>query len=279
MSEIVNIRPLIDKLRISLISSGKNLAKKALAAVTVGCDHATCVYISSQQKLARELNVEYQLHELPENISQSRLEAKIHSLNLDPGVKGIIIHKPLPAEIDQFSLFSLISPDKDIEGVTPFNLGRIVLKQPQFIPPTVLSVLAIIDHSRIELYGRDIVLVGFSAHIGKPLSLILADRMATVNITHIATWEKGRLPDYIKQADVVISCVGKPGVISGDWIKPGAAVIDVGISRCNGKVTGDVEFEKAAEKASLITPVPGGVGPLTTWFLFKNFIEAEDHAE
>ena len=194
-------------------------------------------------------------------------------MNRNRAIHGVMLNKPLPLRGEEYSLFESLVPHKDIEGLTPYNLGRIMLKKSYITPPTVLSILKVISMSRCNLWGQNTVIVGFSTHIGKPLSILLADQFSTVSITHIATFRTKRLPFYVRNADILISCVGKPLLIKGEWIKKGALVIDVGISEYKGKVVGDVEFLKAKKRAACITPVPGGVGVLTNLFLFKNLLQ------
>lgn len=274
MSTIFNAQPLYESIAEILKQESAALTHKTLASVSIGNDYSTSIYTASQAKAAQALGIHYIPMHLSENISQAQAIDEIHSLNTDPSIAGILLNKPFPDHCDESALFSAINPHKDIEGLTPHNLGGLLWGEPEFVSPTVLSVLEILDYSEIELYGTEVTLVGFSTLIGKPLALMLARRFATVTITHIATYEKERLPFYLAQADVVISAVGKPHIIPGEWIKKGAVVIDVGIGHKNGKTCGDIDFESAVKRASLITPVPGGVGKLTTMFLFKNLIKA-----
>jgi methylenetetrahydrofolate dehydrogenase (NADP+)/methenyltetrahydrofolate cyclohydrolase len=233
------------------------------------------LYLKAQERLAKKLNIDFRPYSFKKNTKASTLVRRIKELNRNKSVQGVIINKPLPLKGSEYALFCALAPTKDIEGITPYNLGMIFLKQPCFLPPTVLSVLEIIKISGVDLWGKDTVIVGFSTHIGKPLSILLADQFSSVSITHIATFQKKKLACYIKNADVVISCVGKPFLIKGDWIKKRSLIIDVGIAKYKGTVCGDVEFEAAREKAAYITPVPGGVGLLTKLFLFKNLLKAK----
>lgn len=274
MAEVITAQSIAKRLRTALKKKRKTLGKIALASLQVGKDEATEVYISAQKRVARQLDIEYKFYGFPKNASPQSVGKLIDELNKDNQVKGIIIHRPLPSAYDLSLLASGLLPPKDIEGITPYNLGRILLNKPVFVPPTVLSVLKVLEATGVELYGKDVVIVGFTAHIGKPLTILLGDRLSTVCITHIATYQKKRLPFYIRNADILISSVGKPHLIKGEWLKKGAVVIDVGIAKYKGKITGDVDFESAVKRASFITPVPGGVGALTTVFLFKNLIEA-----
>lgn len=274
MPEILNTKVFADTLLGKLKKERAGLGKISLASLTVGNDAPTRIYIAAQKKLAKTLNIDYKVYEFKKTANINSVIELLKELNKSKVVKGIIIHKPLPSEWDEFRLLEILSPEKDIEGITPYNLGRILLRNPLFLPPTVMSVLEILKITRLNLWGKNVVIVGFSLHIGKPLSIILADEFSTVSITHIATYKKRELPAYIRKADIIISCVGHPHLIKGEWIKKGAVVIDVGITKYKNKISGDIEFEKASNKASFITPVPGGVGTLTGVFLFKNLLQA-----
>jgi len=252
----------------------KYRSKIILASIRVGKDAATDSYIGAQERWADELNIEHKVIDFGKSVSQSVVINKIKLLNKNKSVKGIILHTPLPAGWKAQAIFESIAKDKDIEGMTQNNLGAIMIGGASFIPPTVLSVLEFLKLSKIKLYGKNVVIVGFSAIFGKPLSVILADQLATVSLTHIGTSHAGKLGSFLKEADIVISAVGKPSFIKGAWIKKGAVVIDVGISKLGGRICGDIDFKSVIKKASFITPVPGGVGSLTTYFLFENLIKA-----
>lgn len=274
MGKILDITPIKKKLLRTLLRERKKIKEKiVLASLYFGRNSSVDIYISVQKKLSEKLNVEYKLFHFSSQNSLSKTLSTIESLNQDSAVRGIIIHKPLPSKWSEYKILSSLSFYKDIEGITPYNLGRVLLKKPLFVSPTVLSILRILKEAEISFYGKDIVLVGFSSHIGKPLATILLDKLATVSVTHIATYKKKKLPSYLKKADVIISCVGKPKFLKADWVKKGAIVVDVGISSYKGKICGDVD-SKAIEKASLITPVPGGVGSLTPLYLFLNLFKA-----
>lgn len=274
MADILDVDTIYTELKQGLKRAAAKLRRVALASLKVSNDYSLRFYLSSQKHLASELGIELNLIELSAKASINTLLKKIEELNCDKRIKGILINKPLPCAWDEGAIASRINVAKDIEGMNPCNIGKIFSGEPLFISPTVLSILECIKRSRIKMYGKDITIVGFSSLIGKPLAIILGKMFATVSITHIATYKAGHLPFYIKNADILISAVGKPHIIKGNWIKPGAVVVDVGTSRKDGKLVGDVEFESALKRASLITPVPGGVGRLTTLFLFKNFIKA-----
>ncbi len=270
----VEMKEICERLKKELKEEVQDFTSLRLASVSIAKDYACSVYASAQSKVAAELGIDYCPVELEKTSTLDSLLKKIRELNADKSINGIIVNKPFPKSFSDEVVFSAIDDKKDVEGMNPSNLGRIFYAKPLFISPTVLSVLEIISSLELDLYGKEVVIVGFSNLIGKPLALLLGDEFATVNITHIATFEAGKLPLYVGQADVVISAVGKPEVIKGSWIKKGAVVIDVGIGEASGKVAGDVEFKEAKERAAFISPVPGGVGKLTTLFLFKNLIQA-----
>lgn len=264
----------------------KSMPGLCLASVVIGQHPSTSVYLHSQEKLAKELGIKYRFRQLKEHISLGEFKAEIKVLNQDKTVNGIIINKPFPFS-DEEEIFSLIDPDKDVEGVHPFNLGKLFSANKYIsniladktvdllLPPTVRSVLVFLSLSgRHSLRGWKITIVGSSALIGKPLALLLANELATISVVQIGTFEKGELPGYVASADILISAVGQPDLIKGEWIKPGAVVIDVGIGKKEGKTAGDVEFAAACQKASFITSVPGGVGKLTPIFLYSNLILA-----
>ena len=250
------------------------LPSLTLASLVVGKDYSSSVYLSSQKKLADELGVKYFLVELEQTASQQEIVKKIEELNQEEGVTAIVANKPFPKGIEEEDVFGAIDIKKDIEGMNPYNLGKLFTGKNCFISPTVLSILEFLKMSKAKLYGKEIVIVGFSTLIGKPLSILLGREFATVTITHIGTFEAGKLPFHVSNADIVISAAGVPELIKGSWLKQGVIIIDVGVASKQGKLVGDVEFEAAKEKASFITPVKGGVGKLTSIFLFKNLIQA-----
>ena len=271
---ILEAKEIYDVLKERLRARLKSLPTLTLASLTIGKNYSSQVYRASQKKLAESLGVKYLSLELPQNIRVKDALAKIQSFNKNKKITGIVANKPFPSNFTEEIIFSTIDYKKDIEGMNPYNLGLLFVGEPLFISPTVLSILEFIKMSGIDLYGKQVTIVGFSTLIGKPLALILGRKLATVTITHIGTYESGKLPFYVKNSDIVVSAVGKPHIIKGEWIKKGAVIIDVGIGKLNNKVVGDIEFEAAKKKAAFITPVPGGVGKLTSLFLFKNLIDA-----
>ncbi|MEI8349781.1 MAG: bifunctional 5,10-methylenetetrahydrofolate dehydrogenase/5,10-methenyltetrahydrofolate cyclohydrolase [Candidatus Omnitrophota bacterium] len=274
MAKILEAKIIYDRLKLELRRNIAQLPRLTLASLSMADNYSCEVYLNSQRKLAEDVGVDYLAIELPKNVSSQKVIDTIKDLNRKDKITGIMVNKPFPEGLDEAEVFAAIQTQKDIEGVNPYNLGRLFIGEPLFISPTVLSVLELLKTTKVNLYGKEVVIVGFSTLIGKPLALLLGKEFATVSVTHIATYERGRLAAYIKSADIVISAVGKPHLIKGEWIKKRAIVIDVGIGEKDGKLVGDVEFAAARAKASFITPVPGGVGKLTTMFLFKNLLVA-----
>jgi len=198
----------------------------------------------------------------------------IHKLNADKEVNGVIVQTPLPQHIDYKKISEHISAQKDVEGMHPLNMGQVIFGRPRIASCTASAVMELLNSTGIDLYGKEVVVVGHSEIVGKPLALLLLEKFATVTVCHIGTSKAGKLEDHVRRAEVLIVAVGKPGLIKGEWIKEGAIVIDVGINQVGNKIVGDVEFEEAEKRASHITPVPGGVGPLTVAILMRNLIEA-----
>jgi methylenetetrahydrofolate dehydrogenase (NADP+)/methenyltetrahydrofolate cyclohydrolase len=201
------------------------------------------------------------------------MEKTVRALNKDSSVTAVIIQQPLPEHLNSRKIVDLIDPFKDAEGVNPCNLGTLFYGDNVISPCTAAAVMELVLSTGVDLYGKEAVVVGHSRIVGKPLSLMLLNKMATVTVCHVATSDKGVLKDHIGRAEVLIVAVGKPHVIKGDWVREGAVVIDVGINKLGNDIVGDVEFDIASKRASFITPVPGGVGPLTTAMLMRNVIE------
>lgn len=261
------------KAEIRFLKEKTNLEPK-LKSIQIGEESASSVYVKSQEKTARALGIEYETEILKKDISEKNLTEKIKKLNRDEKISAIIVHFPLPKQIDPKIVMTSIEPAKDAEGVHPENLGRLFLGNFKIVPCTPLAVIELIESTGVDLYGKEAVIVGHSDIVGKPMAILLLNKFATTTVCHIATGERGILADHVKRAEILVVAVGKAGIICGEWIKKGAIVIDVGFNKTKGNILGDVEFEGASERASFITPVPGGVGPLTTAMLMKNTIEA-----
>lgn len=250
----------------------KNGVIPGLAVILVGQNPASQVYVRNKRKACAEVGVASFDYNLPESAPQTELEELILKLNIDANIHGILVQLPLPSTLDEQTILQMIDPEKDVDGFHPTNLGRLFIGLPSPRPCTPSGIVTLLDSIGCKLSGKHAVVVGRSKIVGKPVALMLLERHATVTICHSRTHN---LPDVVRSADVVIAAIGSPNFIKGDWIKEGAVVIDVGINRTgDGSLTGDVEFEEASKRASAITPVPGGVGPMTIAMLLKNTIEA-----
>jgi methylenetetrahydrofolate dehydrogenase (NADP+) / methenyltetrahydrofolate cyclohydrolase len=243
-----------------------------LAVVLVGDDPASAVYVRAKAKDAREVGIDTFDHKLPAETAQRDLLDLVHRLNEDPLVDGILVQLPLPKHIDTDAIIEAIRPDKDADGLHPENLGRVAQGRPRFAACTPSGCMRLLAEGGVELAGARAVVIGRSVLVGKPIALLLSNANATVTLCHSRTRD---LAAEVAAADVVVAAIGKAEFVRGAWIKPGAAVIDVGINRgADGKLIGDVEYAAAAERASVITPVPGGVGPMTRAYLLENTVKA-----
>ncbi|MBS0431226.1 MAG: bifunctional methylenetetrahydrofolate dehydrogenase/methenyltetrahydrofolate cyclohydrolase FolD [Proteobacteria bacterium] len=243
-----------------------------LAVVLVGADPASSVYVKNKRRACKQVGFRSFDYDLPAHTSQAELDDLIDGLNGDPAVHGILVQLPLPDHIDGNALIDRIDARKDVDGFSAVNLGHLALRRFGLRPCTPKGVMTLLGHTDRPVRGRHAVVVGVSNHVGRPLVLELLIAGCTTTCCHKFTRD---LDQYVRQGDIVIAAVGKPGIIKGEWIKPGAVVIDVGINRMHdGRLVGDVEYEQAAERASWITPVPGGVGPMTVATLMENTLEA-----
>lgn len=242
-----------------------------LAAVLVGEDPASASYVRSKVKACGEVGIASRHLAPAADIPQAELQAMIGALNADPAIHGILVQLPLPKHLDERVVLESVAAEKDVDGFTFANVGRLVENCPRFVPCTPAGILELLDREQIALQGRHAVVVGRSEIVGKPIALLLLHRHATVTICHSRTVD---LAAETRRADILVAAVGRPRLITGSMIKPGAVVIDVGINRVEGTLVGDVEFESAAQVASAITPVPGGVGPLTVAMLLRNTLRA-----
>lgn len=246
-----------------------------LATVLVGDDPASHVYVRNKRRLAEKVGIKSFHHELPSDTTQDDLERLIVSLNEDDTVDGILVQLPLPGHLDEQRITSLIDPGKDADGLHPYNLGLLVLSRPALVPCTPQGVMRILEHYDIATSGKRAVVVGRSFLVGRPLAMLLGMKGvdATVTMAHSRTAD---LPAVTREADILVAAVGRAKMIGADWVKPGAAVIDVGINRTDDGLVGDVDFDAVAEVAGAITPVPGGVGPMTVAMLMKNTVTAAE---
>lgn len=245
-----------------------------LAVVLVGSDPASQVYVGSKRRGCDECGILSLAHDLPADTSQEKLLSIIDELNEDPTVDGILVQLPVPQHIDEEAVIERIAPEKDVDGFHPYNIGRLTIQMPTLHPCTPRGVMTMLAHTGMNLEGLDAVIVGASNIVGRPMALELLNARCTVTICHSRTKE---LEEKVRNADLVVVGVGRPEMVKGDWLKEGAIVIDVGINRLdNGKLVGDVEFDSARERASWITPVPGGVGPMTVATLLQNTLDAAE---
>jgi len=275
LAKLLEGRPIAERIKEELKAEINSLGiKPVLASIQVGENVGAETYVKSQKKTAQDLGIDYQFYKLEANITESKLIEFIEKLNLDKNINGIIIQMPLPTQIDYKKISQFILPDKDIEGMHPVNIGKIIFGKAKILPCTPQAVMELLKQTGVDLYGKEVVVVGHSEIVGKPLSLLLLDKFATVTVCHIGTSSAGKLEEHVKNAEVLIVAVGKANLIKGNWIKEGSIVIDVGINRVDDKIVGDVEFIEAQKRASWITPVPGGVGPLTVIMLMRNLVEA-----
>lgn len=244
--------------------------KPCLCVIIVGENPASQVYVRNKVKAAAYTGMESRLIELPSSVSEETLLGKIAELNSDPSVDGILVQLPLPKHIDEEKVIYAVAPEKDVDGFHPSNVSLLWLGKECIVPCTPAGVMRLIDSTGVDICGKTAVVVGRSNIVGKPVAKLLLDRNATVVIAHSRTADLGAVT---RQADILVAAVGKPGLIKGEMVRPGAIVIDVGINRTeDGKLCGDVDFASCSEKASWITPVPGGVGPMTIAMLMKNTI-------
>ncbi|UDW83078.1 bifunctional methylenetetrahydrofolate dehydrogenase/methenyltetrahydrofolate cyclohydrolase FolD [Pasteurella canis] len=242
-----------------------------LAVILVGTDSASQVYVGSKRKSCAEIGIHSKSYDLSENTSEDELLTLIDQLNQNVEIDGILVQLPLPKHIDSTKVIERITPEKDVDGFHPYNVGRLCQRIPTLRACTPYGVMKLLETTGINLYGQHAVIVGASNIVGRPMALELLLAGCTVTVTHRFTKD---LEAHVRQADILVVAVGKPQFINGDWVKEGAVVIDVGINRLDGKLVGDVEYAVAAKKASYITPVPGGVGPMTVAMLMFNTLTA-----
>jgi methylenetetrahydrofolate dehydrogenase (NADP+)/methenyltetrahydrofolate cyclohydrolase len=245
--------------------------RPGLATILVGDDPASEVYVAGKRRACVEVGIADHHRHLPADASHEDVAAAIEECNGDPTVSGVLLQLPVPAGLDGPSLTALIEPNKDVDGLTPISVGRLVQGTPGLRPCTPLGILELLDSHDVVLAGAEAVVVGRSQLVGKPISALLLERNATVTMCHSRTRD---LPGVCARADVLVAAVGVPRLIGGDYVKPGGVVIDVGINRTEEGLVGDVDFDAAAERARLITPVPGGVGPMTIAMLVRNTLLA-----
>ena len=245
-----------------------------LAVIQVGADPASSVYVRNKKKACEYVGVRSLAYELPEETTEEKLLELIREMNDRTDVNGILVQLPLPAQIDEKAVIDAIPPEKDVDGFSPVNVGRMQIGEPCYLPCTPAGCIRMIESTGTDIAGKNAVVIGRSNIVGKPAALLLLAKNATVTICHSRT---KNLKEVCAAADILVAAVGREGFVTGDMVKPGAVVIDVGINRgADGKLHGDVNFAEAAEKAAYITPVPGGVGPMTRAMLMLNTVEAAE---
>jgi methylenetetrahydrofolate dehydrogenase (NADP+)/methenyltetrahydrofolate cyclohydrolase len=251
----------------------KHTVRPALAILSFQSP-ASEAYRRAQEREARSLLIGVTGQQLSTQATQETVERSIETWNRDERVHGVFVHQPLPPQIDPQRVSASIDPRKDVEGIHPQNSARRFFAKARIGSCTALAVMELIESTGVDLAGKEAVVVGHSEIVGRPVSMLLLDKLATTTVCHVGTDKAGRLEDHVRRADVLVVAAGKPRLIRGEWIKPGAIVIDVGINVVGGRVVGDVEFEAAKERAAFISPVPGGVGPVTVMMVMNNTVEA-----
>ncbi|MGP6465553.1 bifunctional methylenetetrahydrofolate dehydrogenase/methenyltetrahydrofolate cyclohydrolase FolD [Pantoea agglomerans] len=276
-AKIIDGKTIAQQVRVEVAEKVKQrlaTGKRApgLAVVLVGENPASQIYVASKRRACEEVGFHSRSYDLPATTREAELLELIDALNQDDEIDGILVQLPLPAGIDNVKVLERITPDKDVDGFHPYNVGRLCQRAPTLRPCTPRGIVTLLERYNIDTYGLNAVVVGASNIVGRPMSMELLLAGCTTTVTHRFTKD---LRHHVEHADLLVVAVGKPGFIPGDWIKPGAIVIDVGINRLeSGKVVGDVDFDSASERASYITPVPGGVGPMTVATLIQNTLQA-----
>lgn len=249
----------------------KNGVTPGLAVILVGDDPASHAYVSMKSKACKEVGIYSVMHEMPSTVTESDILSTIQMINENPKIHGLLVQLPLPKHVDSTKILEAIAPAKDVDGFHPFNLGRLVAGLDSFVPCTPLGVMELLKEYGIDVKGKDCVVVGASNIVGKPMASLLLNAGATVDICHIHTRE---LKEHTLRADMIFVGVGKPNLITTDMVKDGAVIVDIGINRVGDKLVGDVAYEEVSKKCSFITPVPGGVGPMTIAMLLSNTLKA-----
>lgn len=280
-AKIIDGKKLAQEIRAKISQEVASLKKEkgivpGLAAILVGDNEASRIYIRNKEAACKEAGMYTEQHLLPSSTSEEKLIQLIEKLNIDPKIHGILVQLPLPKGIDEKKILEAVSPEKDVDGFHPINMGRLLEGKATVIPCTPLGIMKILESIDDPIEGKEAVVVGRSKIVGKPVALLLMEKNATVTICHTRT---KNIEEKIGHADILVAAMGQPAAIKGSWIKKGAVVIDVGINRTTeGKVIGDVEFESAKERAGWITPVPGGVGPMTiAMLLWNTLLLAKSH--
>lgn len=270
-AQIIDGKAIAEKIRAQIKEEVGMLKKKpGLAAVIVGENPASKVYVGMKRKTCEEVGIYSEEHKLPEETTQQELFTLIRKLNMDEKIHAILIQLPVPKQIDVEKMFAEVALEKDVDGFSSVNVGRLVAGNEAAVPCTPKGIIRLLEETGIEIEGKHAVVVGRSNIVGKPVALMLLNRNATVTVCHSRT---KNLANITRQADILVAAIGKAGMITGEMVKEGAVVIDVGINKVDGTIVGDVDFESAKEKAAFITPVPRGVGPMTIAMLLENTLK------
>ena len=279
MAQIIDGKAISAQIREEIALKVKEFNKKTgilpgLAVVIVGENPASQVYVRNKKKACEQVGFNSWVYEMPESTTQDELDALIEKLNLDDAVHGILVQLPLPKHLDEEHVILKIKPEKDVDAFHPTNVGRITIGNPKFLPCTPAGIMQLLKRSNIEIAGKECVVIGRSNIVGKPMALLLLAENGTVTVCHSKTQD---LKDVCRRADILVVAIGKADFITADMVKEGAVVIDVGMNRnAEGKLTGDVDFTSVSKVASYITPVPGGVGPMTITMLLQNTLTAAE---
>jgi methylenetetrahydrofolate dehydrogenase (NADP+)/methenyltetrahydrofolate cyclohydrolase len=280
MAEIIDGRSIAKRVRAEVAGEVKKLKQEKglvpkLCVILVGDDPASQVYVRNKEKACAEAGISSETRRYPSTVKEGQLVNAVSELNNDPAVHGILVQLPLPKHINEKKVLNDVLPEKDVDGLHPFNMGKLLKSEdPLFIPCTPQGIVELILSTGVEIRGKEVVVVGRSNIVGKPISLLLLQRHATVTICHSRTRDLG---EVTRRADILVASVGSPAIVHGDMVKDGSVVIDVGVNRLAEKLVGDVDFESAKARAAHITPVPGGVGPMTIAMLLKNTLKAAKH--
>lgn len=274
MGKILDGKAFADLRAQQLKEKVENLKKQGITpyfcVINVGDNPASKVYVRTKKRRAEDVGIIQKIYQLPKDESEEDLLALVDKLNADPKVYGLMLQLPAPKQINVNRVLDRINPEKDVDGLTPSNIGRLWQENHFVEPATADGIMALLDHYKVDLKGKNVVIIGRSNIVGKPLAALMLERDATVSILHLAT---KNLAEYTKMADVLVSAAGEANLVTADMVKEGAIVIDVGINHVNGHLVGDVDFAEVEPKTSMITPVPGGVGPLTVEFLMEQVIK------
>ena len=260
-----------ENLKVEIENLKKSGTTPGLAVIIVGEDPASKVYVGRKEAMCQELGMHSEKFALPEETTQEELVALVEKLNNDKNIHGILVQLPLPRHLDEKAVINTIRPEKDVDAFHPVNVGKIMIGDFYFLPCTPAGVMEMLEYEGIDVTGKNCVVIGRSNIVGKPMNMLLLHKNGTVTICHSKT---KNLTEICKNADILVAAVGRPNFVTADMVKEGAVIIDVGINRVDGKLCGDVDFENVKDKASAITPVPGGVGPMTIAMLMQNTLTA-----